>query len=97
MKLYMGHAVLPRVTADGAYQVRTYVVIAGSWQDARARIHAHEPVAHFVTVPAEVAEPLVTDVRLIDTREFRDLRSACAWNESRLAESAHESRAPSAG
>jgi hypothetical protein len=90
MKLYKGHAVLPRVAIDGAYQVRTYVVIADNWQEARRCIGAREPVAHFVTVPSEATEPLVTDVRSIDAREFRDLRSACAWNEARLTASAAE-------
>jgi hypothetical protein len=84
MKLYKGHAVMPRARDQAAHTVRTYVVIGADWQDARARVLAREPGAQFVTVPTEIPDPLMIDTRSIDAREFADLRSACVWNEALL-------------
>jgi hypothetical protein len=82
MKLFKGHAVMPRTRDEATHAVRTYVVIGEGWQDARKRIGAREPGAHFVTVPTEILDPLMVDTRSIDAREFADLRSACVWNEA---------------
>ena len=84
MKLFKGHAVMPRARDEATHAVRTYVVIGEGWQDARTRIGAREPGANFVTVPTEIPDPMIIDTRSIDAREFSDLRSACAWNEAAL-------------
>lgn len=83
MKLFKGHAVLPRVGHERTHVVRSCVVIADTWQQARARIWDAVPCVEFVTVPVEVADVLMTDVALLGEREFEDLRSGCAWNENR--------------
>ena len=58
MKLFKCHAVMPSVVGRGSYLVRTYVVIASTWQEARARVWNKEPRAEFVTMPGEVAEAI---------------------------------------
>jgi hypothetical protein len=80
MKLFKAHAVMPRVGHEPTRVVRTYVVIARTWQEARARIWTAEGV-EFVTIPGEMADVLMTGVTNISEREFEDLRSACAWRE----------------
>jgi hypothetical protein len=82
MKLFNGHAVLPRARHEANHVVKTYVVIAQTWQEARARILATEPCLEFVTVPREVSDVLMTGVASVTGRELEELRSACAWNES---------------
>jgi hypothetical protein len=84
MKLFKGHAVMPRLGNGPVHVVRTYLAIADTWQDARASIANCEPAAEFVTVPAEMSEPLMVDVRSLTDGECTDLRSACEWNEGRL-------------
>ncbi len=84
MKLFKCHAAILRADTRG-YIIRTYVVIANTWQEARTRIRDHEPQSEFVTVPAETSDLLMIDGRLMTKREFTDLRSACEWNERRLA------------
>jgi hypothetical protein len=84
MKLYKGHAVMPQVGHETQHVVRTYLTIADTWQDARACFARTEPGAEFVTIPAEMPDPLMIDVRSIAERECEDLRAACAWNEERL-------------
>ena len=83
MKLFKCHAAMTR---DGgrSHLIRTYVLIASTWQEARARIQDQEPCAEFVTVPVEISGALMIDVKLIGGREFADLRSACEWNEDQL-------------
>ncbi len=82
MKLFKGHAVLPRIGHEHTYVVRTYVVIAQTWQHARVRIREAEPRAEFVTVPGEIPDVLMTGVATLNGRELEDLRSACVWNEN---------------
>ena len=92
MTLYKGHAILPRAHHEAMHEVRTYLVLAESWQDAQKRIGSRELGAHFVTVPTAIPDPLLTEIpdpvltetRSIDAREFADLRSACAWSEAML-------------
>ena len=84
MKLYKGHAIMPRAHNEVTHAVRTYVVFGESWQDARTRIGSRELGAHFVTVPTEIPDPLLIETRSIDAREFADLRSACVWSEAML-------------
>jgi hypothetical protein len=83
MKLFKCHAVILRSDSRG-YIIRTYIVIAKTWQEARLRVRDQEPRSEFVTVPAETSDPLMIDGRLMTKREFADLRSACEWNERRL-------------
>ena len=84
MKLYKGHAVMHRIGHEPVHVVRSYLVVAKNWRDARERISATEPAAELVTVPGEVQEPLMVDVRTIDEHECAELRTACVWNEDRL-------------
>lgn len=84
MKLFKGHAVMPRVGDESGHVVRTYLVVADTWQGGQRAIARREPGAEFVTVPGEMPEPLMIDVRTINARERDDLRAACAWNEERL-------------
>ena len=86
MKLYKGHAVLPRVGHEATHVVKTYVVIAPTWHEARARILETEPRVEFVTVPREISDVLMTSEASVTGRELEDLRSACAWNESTSSE-----------
>ena len=84
MKLYKGHAVMHRIGHEAVHVVRSYLVVAKDWREARERISGKEPAAELVTVPGEVAEPMLVDVRTIDDRECADLRTACVWNADRL-------------
>ncbi len=68
------------------------MVIASTWQEARARVWNHEPRAEFVTMPGEVAEALIINDEVMSEREFADLRAACKWSESRLRERPIERR-----
>lgn len=81
MKLFKGHAVMSRIGHEAAHVVRTYLVIAETWQEARARILEAAPCAEFVTVPREMPDVLLTDVSSVTGRELQDLRSACVWSE----------------
>ncbi len=81
MKLFKGHAVMSRESGVRSRLARTYVVMANTWQEARARIGDREPGAEFVTIPVEIAGALMVDVKLMSEREVADLRSACEWNE----------------
>ena len=82
MKLFKCHAVMPSETRSRL--VRTYVVIAETWQRARARVLELEPQAEFITVPVETQDARLVDVQLMDEREYAALRSACDCNEMRL-------------
>ena len=84
MKLFKCHAVMTRAWEACSYRVRTYVVIASTWQEAQARVRAQDPRAEFVTVPREARDALIIDDQLVSEREFADLRSACRWSESQL-------------
>jgi hypothetical protein len=84
MRLFKGFAVMPRTTGERAHTVRAYLVVAGDWREARESIGRREPGAQLVTVPTEMPQPFMMDVRSIDAREFADLRSACTWNEAHL-------------
>ena len=89
MKLFKCHAVMPSAGGGGGgYLVRTYVVIASTWQEARARVWNQESRAEFVTMPGEVAEALIINDEVMSEREFADLRAACKWSESRLRQRA---------
>jgi len=84
MKLFKGHAVMHRIGHEPVHVIRSYFVVARNWREARERISEREPAAVLVTVPGEMADPLMVDVRTIDERECADLRTACVWNEDRL-------------
>lgn len=84
MRLFKCHAVMPLFGHERRHVVRTYVVIASTWQEARARIRGQEPGAEFVTVPVEIADALMVDVASMSGRELADLRFACTWNEARI-------------
>jgi len=88
MKLFKCHAIMPSVVGRGSYLVKTYVVIASTWQEARARVWNQEPRAEFVTMPGEVAEALIINDEVMSEREFADLRAACKWSESQLRQRA---------
>lgn len=83
MKLFKCHAVMPLVGYERTHLVRTYVVIAEAWQEARARVWNQERDAAFVTMPREMPDLLMTEVSSISEPELADLRSACDWNENR--------------
>ena len=82
MRLYKCHAVLPSTGRDDMHVVRTYVAVAATWQDARARIREEEPGAKFVSLPIETNGAVVTQVWSINAHELAGLRLACEWNES---------------
>ncbi len=82
MKLFKCHAVMPLVGHEEVHAVTTYVVVAHTWQEARARVLQTVPGVEFVTVPCPVSEVLAAGNATISERELEDLRSACAWNES---------------
>lgn len=84
MRLFKGHAVMPRLAHEPLHAVRTYLVTADTWTEARAAIARADAGAVLVTIPAEMPEPLMIEVRSIGERELEDLRAACAWNEQRL-------------
>ena len=84
MRLFKCHAVLPLVAHERTHAVRSYVAVAPTWQDARARVRAHERAAEFITVPCEMPDVLMINVSSMSQRELADLRSACDWNEERL-------------
>lgn len=83
MKLFKCQAVMSREGAR-SHLVRTYVLMASTWQEARARIRDQEPWTEFVTIPVEISGALMVDVKLIGERECADLRSACEWNADHL-------------
>ena len=84
MKLFKGHAVLPLVGHARTHVVRTYVTIADTWAEARARIREEEPSAVFVTMPVETPAPLLAGTASMDERELADLRAACEWHERQV-------------
>ena len=86
MKLFKGHAVMPRGEGTRSHLVRTYVVVASTWQEARARIRDREASADFVTVPVEIPNALIVDVKVMGEREFANLRSACEWKQDELSD-----------
>ena len=91
MKLFKCHVVMPLGALERTHVVRTYVTNAHTWKEARSRVGAHEATAEFVTVPCEMPDVLMINVSSMSQRELADLRSACDWNEDRLAD-----RSPSA-
>jgi len=82
MKLFKCHAVMPLIGHEEMHAVTTYVVLAHTWQEARARVLQTVPGVEFVTVPCAMSDLLATGTASISERELEDLRSACAWNES---------------
>jgi len=86
MKLFKAHAVMPRMGHEPVHVVRSYLLTAVDWREAQLRIAEREPAAELVTVPGEMPDPMLIDVRSIGERECAELRSACAWNEERLRE-----------
>lgn len=81
MKLFKCHAVLPSTSRTDAHVVRTYMTIARTWQEARARIRAEEPGAEFISLPSESGDAVITQIWTITPHEFAGLRLACEWNE----------------
>lgn len=84
MKLFKCHATMPLVGYERTHIVKTYVVVASTWQEARARVRGQEPGTEFVTVPVEIPSVLMVDVKSMSGREIAELRVACEWNESRI-------------
>jgi len=82
MKLFKCHAVMPLVGHEEMHTVITYVVVAHTWQEARARVLQTVPGVEFVTVPSAMTDVVATGNASISERELEDLRSACAWNET---------------
>ena len=82
MKLYKCHAVLPSTGRDGTHVVRTYVTLAATWREARARIREEEAGAEFISLPSEATDVVLTQVWSINAHELAGLRLACEWNES---------------
>jgi len=87
MKLFKCHAVRPLVAHDKTHAVRTYVIVAATWQEARLSVRGQEAGAEFITVPCEMPNALMINVSSMSQRELADLRSACNWNEDRLCNS----------
>jgi hypothetical protein len=88
MKLFKGHAVLPLFGHERTHGVRTYVTIADTWQQARARIWGEERGALFVTMPVETPAPLLAGTSSMSEGELADLRSACEWHEKQVQDAA---------
>jgi len=86
MRLFKCHAVLPSTGRSDTHVVRTYVTIAGTWQQARARVRDEEPGAEFVSLPVETTGTVMTQVWSITPHELAGLRLACEWNESQRRE-----------
>ena len=82
MRLFKCHAVLPANGRTEVHVVRTYVTMAGTWQEARARIRDEEPGAEFISLPSETTDAVMTQVWSINAHELAGLRLACEWNES---------------
>jgi len=86
LRLYKCHAVLPSTGRADTHVVRTYVTMAGTWQEARARIREEEPGAEFVSLPSETTDAVMTQVWSITAHELAGLRLACEWNENQRRE-----------
>lgn len=82
MRLFKCHAVLPSTSRTDGHVVRTYMTIANTWQEARARIRDEEPGAEFISLPSETADAVMTQIWTIAPHELAGLRLACEWNES---------------
>lgn len=81
MNLFKCRAVMPLLAHERTHAVRTYLVVAESAEEARARLVAQRPGAEFVTIPVEAPDVLLVTVDAMDEREVADLRSACEWRE----------------
>lgn len=81
MKLFKCRAVMPLLAHEHTHVVKTYVVVADCWEQARARVQGERPGAEFVTVPVETPDVLMVTLDSMSAREFADLRSACNWRE----------------
>jgi len=79
--MYKCHAVLPVSGRDDMHPVRTYVTVAKTWREARARVRGAEPAAAFVSVPSEAPDPVMMQSGSITASEFAALRLACEWIE----------------
>jgi len=82
MRLFKCHAVLPVSGRDPSHVVRTYLTIASTWQEARARVRDEEPGAEFISLPSETTDTVMMQVWSINAHELAGLRLACEWNES---------------
>ena len=82
MRLYKCHAVLPATGRDRAHPVRTYVTVARTWREARARVRGAEPTADFVSLPCEAPDPVMMQGGSMNAQELAALRLACDWNEA---------------
>ncbi len=90
MKMFQCRAVMPLLAHERTHVVRTYLVVADDWEQARARVQDEPPGAEFVTIPVETPDVLLLTLDSMDIREVADLRSACEWREQHargLAES----------
>jgi hypothetical protein len=81
MKLFKCRAVMPRHAHEDTHPVQTYVVVATTWEEARARVQAERPDAEFVTIPIETPDVLMVAQDSMSAREAADLHSACNWRE----------------
>ena len=82
MRLFKCHAVLPASGRDESHVVRTYLTIANTWREARARVRDEEPGAEFISLPSETTDTVMMQVWSINAHELAGLRLACEWNES---------------
>ena len=81
MKLFKCRAVMPLLAHEHTHLVKTYLVIAEGWEQARARVQGERPGAEFVTIPVETPDVLLVTLDSMSAREAADLRSACDWRE----------------
>jgi hypothetical protein len=84
MKMFQCRAVMPLLAHERTHVVRTYLVVAADWEQARARVQGERPGAEFVTIPVEAPDVLLTALDSMDEREAADLRSACEWREKQV-------------
>ena len=92
MNLFKCHAVMPHVGNARDRVLKTYVVIAHTWQAARALVRAEAHGAEFATVPTEIDDVWLAVERLISEHEFAQLQVASEWNESRLISTGDQPR-----
>jgi len=82
MNLYRCRAVMPLLAHEPTHLVKTYLVVADSCEQARARVQDELPGAEFVTIPVAIPDVLLLAVDSMDEREAADLRAASVWREN---------------
>ena len=86
MRLFKCQVVLPSTGRSDTHIVRTYLTVAATCQEARARVREQEPAAEFVSLAVETTGTVMTQVWSITPHELAELRFACEWNESRRSD-----------